>query len=199
MKLKTLFVGLLILAGVLLGGAKGYIYYRVSSELDKVISLASPFAEIRYQGISSSFEGSIAVEKISIYPSGSNDEITIESAQIQGNGLPFLYQLTTGSFQNRPPERFGLSVKGFSIPLDGDFAASYTHMLESAKQVSGINDPDGCGLLTGLSPDMMGALGFYAMTMDASLDVDFDPSAGRAEMQLGLIYVVLNIHEQACY
>jgi len=185
MKFKRLFVGLLVLAGVLFGGAKGYIYYRVSSELDKMIPLVSPFAEIRYQGISPSFEGSIAIEKISIYPSGSNDEITIESAQIEGDGLPFLYQLTTGSFQNRPPERFGLSVKGFSIPLDGDLAANYTRMLESAKQASGIKDPDGCGLLTGFSPDMMGALGFYAMTMDASLDVNFDPSASRAEMQLG--------------
>lgn len=185
MKLKTVFLGLLILAGSLFGGAKGYIYYRVSSELDKFISMADPFAEIRYQGISSSFEGSIAVENITIYPTTSNDEITIESAQMHGDGPGFLYQLFMGGLQNKPPEKFGLSVKGFSIPLDGDLAVSYSSMLESAKQASGVKDSDGCGLLTGISPNLLGSLGFYAITMDTTLDVDFDQAAGRAEMQIG--------------
>ncbi len=185
MKLKTLFIGLPLLAGIMFGGAKGYIYYHVSNELDRTILLASPYAEARYQGISSSFKGRITIEKISIYPAGSNDEITIESAQIQGNGLPFLYQLVTGSFQNTPPEKFGFSVNGLSIPLNGDLAANYTRMLESARQASGVKEPDGCGLLTGLSPDLMGALGFYAITMDTSLDVDFDPAAGQARIQMG--------------
>ncbi len=185
MKLKTAFIGLLILAGTLFGGAKGYIYYQVSSELDKIIPLASPFAEIRYQGIGSSLEGSITVENISIYPSDSSDEISIESAQIAGDGLPFLYRLMVGDFQNSPPEKFRLSIKGFSIPLDGDLAARYSNMLEGAKQASGVKDLDGCGLMTGLSLDLLGALGFYAITMDTSLDVDLDPATGRAEMQIG--------------
>ncbi|MCF6354235.1 MAG: hypothetical protein L3J26_03890 [Candidatus Polarisedimenticolaceae bacterium] len=184
MKLKTAFMGLLILTGALYGAAKGYIHYHVSSELDKIIPLASPFAEIRYQGISSSYEGSITVENISIYPSESNDEITIGSARIAGDGLPFLYQLMAGNFQNAPPEKFRLSVSGLSIPLDGDLAAGYINMLEEAKQVSGVKDPDGCGVMTGLSLDLLGALGFYSITMDAALDVDLDSAAGRAETQL---------------
>ncbi len=184
MKLKTAFMGLLIFTGALYGAAKGYIHYHVSSELDKIIPLASPFAEIRYQGIGSSYEGSITVENISVYPSDSNDEITIESARIAGDGLPFLYRLMVGSFQNTPPEKFRLSVKGFSIPLDGDLAASYINMLEEAKQVSGVKDPDGCGVMTGLSLDLLGALGFYSITMDAALDVDLDSATGRAETQL---------------
>jgi len=182
MKLKTALLGSIILAGALFGGAKGYIYYRVSSELDKVISMANPFAEIRYQGISSSFEGRIAVENIRIYPSNSNDEITIESAQVYGDGLAFLYQLMMGSFQNKPPEKFGLSIKGFSIPLNGDLAVNYSSMLGSVKQAK---DSDGCGVMTGLSPDLLGSLGFYAITIDTTLDVDFDQAAGRAEMQIG--------------
>jgi len=185
MKLKTVFWGSIILAGALFGGAKGYIYHRVSSELDKMISMAEPFAEIRYQGINSSFEGSIAVEDISIYPVTSNDVITIESVQMHGDGPLFLYHLVTGELQNKPPERFGFSVKGFSIPLGGDLAASYTGMLEGVKQASGVKDSDGCGLMTGLSPDIMGALSFYSITVDTSLDVDFDQTAGRAEMLLG--------------
>ena len=185
MKLKTVFLGSIVLAGALFGGAKGYIYYRVSSELDKVISMASPFAEIRYQGISSSFEGRIAVENISVYPSTSNDEISIESAQIHGDGPKFLYQLLMGGFQNKPPEKFGLAVKGFSVPLNGDLAVSYSGMLKGVKPGSDAQDPDGCGLMTGLSPDLLKSLGFYALIMDTTLDVDFDQSAGRAEMQLG--------------
>jgi len=185
MKLKSLFLGSLVLAGALFGGAKGYIYHRVSSELDKAISMAEPFADIRYQGISSSFEGRIAVENIRIYPVTSNDEITIESAQISGDGLQFLYQLLMGGFQNKPPEKFGLSVKGFSIPLGGDLAVNYSSMLDSVKQASGVKDSDGCGLMTGLSPDLLGSLGFYAIIMDTTLDVDFDQVEGRAEMQIG--------------
>jgi len=185
MKLKTLFLGSIVLAGALFGGAKGYIYYRVSSELDKVISMVNPFAEIRYQGISSSFEGRIVVEDIRVYPSTSNDEIIIESAQIHGDGPKFLYQLLMGGFQNKPPEKFGLAVNGFSVPLNGDLAVSYTGMLDSVKQASGAKDPDGCGLMTGLSPNLLNSLGFYALILDTTLDVDFDQSAGRAEMQLG--------------
>ncbi len=185
MKLKTVLLGSIILAGVLFGGAKGYIHYHVSSELDKIISMAKPFAEIRYQGISSSFEGRIAVENIRIYPYASHDEITIESAQIYGDGLIFLYQLMMDGFQNRPPEKFGLSVTGFSIPLAGDLAVNYSSMLAGVKRASGVTDSDGCGLMTGLSPDLLGSLGFYAIIMDTTLDVDFDQAAGRAEMQIG--------------
>ena len=59
------------LLAVLYGGFKGYVYYQVSSELDRMITMVRPFADISYGGISSGLDGTLAVEQIQVSPQGS--------------------------------------------------------------------------------------------------------------------------------
>jgi len=181
MKPKIILVGVIFMAGLLFGGLKGYIYYRVSTELDKVVNTAMLFADIRYQGISSSYEGSIAVEGISILPRGMSEEITIESLEVRGDGPVFLYQLFLGEFnQSKPPEKINFSVKGLSIPLGGDVATQYQGFLAR----SGLPDQGGCGLAESPSLDMLSALGMYAIVVDTEIGLDVDQATDFAQIHL---------------
>ena len=51
MKLKNLIIILLIGAGTVYGGLKGYIYYKVKKQADILIASASPLVEIEYGSI----------------------------------------------------------------------------------------------------------------------------------------------------
>ena len=43
-------------------GFKFYLHYRVSSALDMMLIMAAPFAQIQYQGVSSSISGKISID-----------------------------------------------------------------------------------------------------------------------------------------
>ena len=60
------FVVTVILVGVLgYVGAKFYLHHEVSSNLDTAIALVQPFADIQYQGVSSTMSGELSVDGIS--------------------------------------------------------------------------------------------------------------------------------------
>jgi hypothetical protein len=55
--MKFFLIGLVLLVGLGYGGAKGYIYYKVSDSVDSVIPMMAPYADIQYGGISSTLTG----------------------------------------------------------------------------------------------------------------------------------------------
>ena len=46
------------------GGVKGYAYFTVRSQVQEMIRLVSPFVEVSYGGIGSSFDGTFSVEDV---------------------------------------------------------------------------------------------------------------------------------------
>ncbi|VAX10764.1 hypothetical protein MNBD_GAMMA26-2031 [hydrothermal vent metagenome] len=181
MKPKIVLISIILIAGSIFGGAKGYIYYRVSTELDKVINMATIFADIRYQGISSSYEGRIAVEGISIIPRGGTEEISIEYLAVSGDGPEFLYQLFTGFDKGEVPDKIRFDLHGVSLPLGGNLAAQATSMAPGAP------DQGGCGL-GGVSMDMLGAFSMYKIVMDTVVGLTFDKANGSAQVHMGFAF-----------
>ena len=121
-KLTKMAVGALVVAGVTFGAAKGYAYWRVKSQLDELARAVSPYAELRWGGISTELQGAIEVTDLTVAPLQVPDDIAIASLRID-TGDPRL--LFTGLPRRPRPLRFRLAPgtskrKGRGMPGPGN-------------------------------------------------------------------------------
>jgi hypothetical protein len=179
-KAKIAPVVIILLVAALYGGFKGYVYYQVSSELDRMISMVRPFADISYGGISSTLDGSIAIEGIRVQPQGAPEELAIDVVSVKGDGALFLLKAVSGMKQGDPPEKLAIRVLGFSMPLTGDLAFSYSGMFKGVgEQGEGSVRPlKDCALGSWAYPEELRTLGLEAMVVDTDMSYEYRKSDG---------------------
>ena len=115
-QLRVLFVYALILAAVVYGAIKAYVYFSVKGELDDAVARLQPFAQISYGGISSSLKGSIEVDGIEVKSAQQPVPMRIGSLRLQGDGPGFLFDAAKGFGGGNIPERLRISARRFELP-----------------------------------------------------------------------------------
>jgi len=128
-KLKNLVVFSLVGAGVVYGGVKGYIYYKVKKQVDQLVAAARPFADIEYGSIGSDFQGRVVINELVVYPRGVNDAVKAEQLTVITPGLGYLLTGADSVNKGELPERMGVELKGARLNLKGRL----TEMLEQAE------------------------------------------------------------------
>lgn len=176
-KVKILPVAIVLLAAALYGGFKGYIYYQVSSELDKLITMARPFADISYSGISSTLEGEVAIEGVRVQPQGTTDEMTIDLVSIKGDGPLFALRAVSGIKQGEPPEQLRMRALGLTMPLSGDVSFNSAGFFGVGKK-DGLQPLKDCALGSWADPEELQALGLDALVMDADMGYEYRQADG---------------------
>ena len=74
------FVVMAILVGVVgIAGAKAYVHHQVTTNLDRAILMVKPFADIQYDGVSSTLSGTLSVERISARIGTFSDRVEIDT------------------------------------------------------------------------------------------------------------------------
>ena len=184
-KLTKIAAGVLILAGVTFGAAKGYAYWRVNSQLDELARAVSPWAELRWGGISTELQGAIEVTDLTIAPLQVPDDIAIASLRID-TGDPRL--LFTG-LPRRPheaPEKLDVAVRGVRIPLKGA-------LFDALQPGTGLAPADPCGPGTVPGPAILAAMGIEHLELDLAAGLESPPGADG--MKLGFRYATRGIDE----
>ncbi len=162
MKLKralslTLVVGLVAYAAL-----KGAVYYQVKTGLDRLTAMVAPFAMLKYEGIESALQGSVAVTGLRVTPADAPVGIRIERIELQGEGTRFLLDLLKGFDPEQPPRRLQLSVSRMAMPLGGGY-------LQQWLPASDVAEPDLCTLGGLLGQTQIERLGFRQRLADARL------------------------------
>lgn len=176
MKLKNALL-VPVVAGLLIyGGIKGFIYYKVKSGLDQMVTMAEPFAAISYGGIASGLEdGSITVEKISITPGGSSDAVQIDAINVRGDGLVFLLDLVNGFSMDKPPEQLQISVRQAEFPLNADILGQF--------EPEGSRDKAESCTIGGLFQYAdLEHLGYETLIANISMSYRLDPRTGEMDV-----------------
>jgi hypothetical protein len=119
MKVKNLLVFVLLGSGLVYGGLKGYIHYKVKKQVDTLVAAAAPFADIEYGSIGSTLDGSISVEDIVLYPRGINDPVRLDRLRLVTPGLDFLLRGAESMRAGELPERMGMELRGARLSLNG--------------------------------------------------------------------------------
>jgi len=195
-RMKHLLIGLVLLVGLGYGGAKGYIYYKVSEQVDAVIPMMTPYADIQYGGISSTLTGELTLEDVSIQISGYHDAIKIGRLGINTPGFLDLLKLSnmssgSGLAKDGPPEYFGLLAENIRIPASADYYRDY--YAENIKALAPTDIRQGgvqCVGKYGYSPRTLKALGYDELVISMSVIMRQADTHFLAEVDLDIVDMV---------
>jgi len=116
-----------ILVGVLgYFGAKFYLHHEVSSNLDMALDMARPFADIQYDGVSSTMTGELSINGVNARFGRFKDRLEIDKVSIITPGFWYLLNLSdmgknmSGSAP-QIPESFGFAIQGMRADVSDDF------------------------------------------------------------------------------
>lgn len=174
-----LVVGVLILAGLVYGGIKGWMYYNVTRAMDQLSVSAIGHADIAYGAIDTELSGAVQVRELSVLPRGASAPVRIELARVSGPGLGFFLW---GQRDDQPPPRMRLDLSGIEIGLDAGLLAA----LATDAGAGAATGVDSCGPSQGPDPALLRELGLQALRMDAVMAYDFDAIERRLDAQLEL-------------
>ncbi len=165
----------IILVGVLgYFGAKFYLHYKVSSNLDSAISFVQPFADIQYEGVSSTMSGELSVDGVSARFGDFKDRLEIDKVSIITPG--FLYLLNLGDMGQRMtgddavmPESFGFAIEGLRADISDDFMKAFARAAREGAPIEVDDAAQICVGKYGFSMSALKRLGYHEIVMSMSM------------------------------
>jgi len=122
----------LFLVAAIVGGIKGFIYYKVTTQLDDAIAVLSPFARISYSGVSSNLEGGVSVQGVKVKAYGNGLELGIDEVVVKFPDIQTLMFIGEELKKQKLPERMSLSLR--HVRMDMQSLKPYMTMLQSQSQ-----------------------------------------------------------------
>ena len=183
--MRKLLIALIVLAAVTYGGIKGYLWYEVSHKADRAVNALKPFADITYDGVTSSLSGSVGLTGVRIRPRTVDDDIRIDKVEFQAPDLWFLLGATRELNKGTAPNRMGFAVEGLSVSTSGALMA----MLEkgASKHRGAGGDVKNCGNVTFIGADELRSMGYDRVKADIHSHYHFDPASGDLHMYFELL------------
>jgi len=159
----------LILLAVIVGvcgyfGSKFYLHYRLSSGLDNALVMAAPFAQIQYDGVSSSITGDLSIDGISIRMNDFGDPLYIDKLSLITPGYFFLLNMANMGQPGQDfkvPDTFGFAVDGVRTSTSSDYVRKIYELgrekvkADDAETVAAV-----CAGKYGFSPGTLEQLGY---------------------------------------
>lgn len=184
----------LIISGVLLlvvayFGAKWHLHGKVRDSVDSAVAMARPFADISYEGISSTLGGELTVDGVRARIGGFRDELYIERIGIDTPSFLSLLGLAdlakkAGSPGDVLPEHFGFLAEGVHMPVGADY---FRTLYEKQLEAFGGKDSDDaaaeCVGKYGFSPATLAALGYEEQVFSMWTTFRQDNSRYRLEIR----------------
>ena len=181
---KLKIVGIILLVPLLIAGALwGYLWYSTKQQVDQLVALAKPFADISYGGIDIAPTGSIGVNRLRIILHDLNDYVTIGSVRLKAPNLLELLKLRWQLAQGQLPPAMAFALQQFEIPLDGGLLGTGQ---ETLSQRSAFSDLDalGCGPVAALGRAEWQEMGYHHLIGDMEVGYRLDNARNGVELQV---------------
>ncbi len=167
--MKNLIV-LALIAGVCgYFGAKFYLHHKVGSGVDDALLLAAPFADIRYDGVSSTISGELSIDGITARINGYSDPLYVDKLSLITPGFFYLLNLDEtlqSGADFEIPDTLGFAVEGVRASSSADFVHKlYGIALEQNGAVDANAAPAVCTGKYGFAPQTLRQLGYDDLVM----------------------------------
>lgn len=176
--MKKVFM-LIALLAVLAGGVKGFIYYKVTAQLDDAIAAVSPFVMVSYEGVSSNFEGEVTVEGVKVKAYGNDIELAIDEVSVKFPDLKTLLFIGDDLKKQRLPKQMKLSLH--HVRMDLQHLQPYMMLMESQSEQP-FQDYSllGCGDLETANPlSVLQQLGYSELDSSMNIGYRWDRASKR--------------------
>lgn len=188
---RNLIIWAIILGAVGYGGTKWYLHHRVGEGVDMAVLMMSPWAQIEYDGISSTMTGELTIDGVSAYVTGFADEFYI--GQIGIDTPSFLSLMDLGDVSNGMraapdiPDYFGFIANDIRVPVDADYFKKLYSAMLAATGATDADDPAAkCAGKYGFSPEALAGLGYDEQILSLSMIFRQREGAYALEMNVDL-------------
>ncbi len=187
--MRNLIIWAIILGAIGYAGTKWYLHHRVGEGVDMAVLMMSPWAQIEYDGISSTMTGELTIDGVSAYVTGFADEIYIGQIGIDTPSFLSLMELGDISSGRRSvpdiPEYFGFIAYDVRIPVNADYFKKLYRTAIEATGATDIDEPAAkCTGKYGFSPEALAALGYDEQVLSMSMIFRQQPSNYALEMSV---------------
>ena len=173
-KPRNVLIAVPILAAAVFAGLKGYLHYTYESLLNEAIQNASPFVELRYDDLSTTFDGDLIIKGITVTPRAEfTDTVRIGSVHYDTPGVLYLLTNRDRLEQGEFPSHVRLEIRGLEVPLDGFIAGALDKSTEAENvKLDGQITPF-CGDAHYLTSRHYAEMGYKSWVSDISLGYEF--------------------------
>ncbi len=179
--MKKLLLLLLIAAGLAYGFTTWQLHSKVSDTMDQLVTMASPFADIEYEGVRSTLTGELTVEGITVDFNDYRDSLSIERVGIDtGNFMALMRLNDLLTLQSdKIPDYFGFIVENVRVPTDADYFRHADRLLAEATGKVPPDDPArSCAGQYGMTPALLTALGYEEQVFSMRMSVERGDGSG---------------------
>jgi len=165
---------LVVLVAAVIGGIKGFIYYKVTDQLDEAIAILSPFAQISYEAVSSDLNGGVTVEGVKVKAYGNGLNVDIDEIAVKFLNIQTLLFIGDDLKKQKVPEEMSLSLR--HVRMDLQSLKPYMTMLQAQSQQP-FQDYSllGCGELSKADPlKVLQQLGYSELDSSMNLGYSWD-------------------------
>jgi hypothetical protein len=171
--MKNLIVWGIVLFGGAYLGAKFYMHYRVSNDLDNLLIMVSPFANVTYSGVSSTMGGTLSIDDLEVKVNGYRDPVRADKLSLVTPGFWYLLDMSEvwDNLQaNEVPESLGFEILGFRSATDSDLLKMlHKRGQEAAARDIEIDDAAECTGKYGYTPTTLVDLGYSELVADLQM------------------------------
>lgn len=170
--MKGFVIWALLISALAYGGAKLYLHNEVSDNMDMVVLMMAPYADVEYDGVRSTLSGELTVEKVRVRVDGYSDDLYIDRIGIDTPSFLSLVELSdlTEKGPDALPESIGFLIEGMRVPVDADYFEDFYKFTLAARQADDESDTAAeCTGKYGFSPAALSALGYSDQVMDMSM------------------------------
>jgi hypothetical protein len=173
--MKKLLVTAIIVGVLGYFGAKFYVHHEVSSNLDMALTMVQPFADIQYDGVSSTMGGELSIDGVTARFGRFHDRLEIDSVSLVTPSFWHLLKLSDmgqqmGGPDAKIPDELGFALTGMRADVSDDFMKAIAKAArEEAPEVDEDDTAGQCVGKYGFSMGTLRRLGYNDLVISMSM------------------------------
>lgn len=182
-KLMTVVIAILVALVVVAGGVGGYLWYDTQQQVERLVTMAKPFAEVSYDSVIISPAGSVGVSRLRIMPHFINDAIAIGAIRLNAPNILALLNIRRQLEQGQIPQALSIAFNQVELPLYGGMLSAKPVAPQSASPLDNL-DALGCGPVTYFGGAEWQEMGYEKFVTDSELGYRLDDAHSRLDFQI---------------
>ncbi|MBS7660684.1 hypothetical protein I0D00_01810 [Pseudomonas lalucatii] len=159
------------------------LWLSVRSIMEDAARQLSPIMEIRYGGITSSFDGRVGLSQIEVRVPAMGDSLRISHAALKFEGLGELLRFKERLAEGRFPEQMAVSLEGLSLDVHGPFMRQL-YAVPAERSVLTAMSEVACGKIRTIGTDELLDMGYRTFETDGEFSYRIQPGARRLHLNL---------------
>lgn len=159
------------------------LWLSVRAVMSDAIEQMAPYMEIKYAGITSSFDGRVGLDHLQIRVPALNDELRVAHAELRFHGLGEMLRFKERLAEGKFPEQMAISLQGLELDVHGPFM-SQLYDQPAERSVFTAMSEVACGKVRNIGTGELLDMGYRTFSSDAEFSYQFQSGAQKLSFNL---------------